>query len=186
MPDNSCPELFTDVDMKVPNTDVAWKKSGRRWTLMKCMDGWELFQRPGDIFVCMKFFQTEFGANRSTAQNTCTKNEAKLSGVANRKKSEWMEKQAEYLNTGAWDGAWLDGVRSCDASEPNCHNYIWSDGFTSGNDAFGGNLWSPNHTATVQSCLTALSILSGYQRLNAVSCEKYDRAVGVICGYQLK
>ncbi|KAF1752951.1 hypothetical protein GCK72_019506 [Caenorhabditis remanei] len=121
----------------------------------------------------MKFFELSFGSSRLVAENVCIENNSKLSGVANSK---------ETL-TGDWDGAWLDGERKCDTSEPNCHNYTWSDGYTIGNEALANNLYSPNNTATKQSCLTVFAEKGPH--LNAVSCTNYKMAVGVMCGYQL-
>lgn len=136
LPNNTCPAFPFETDIKRPGNQT-WK-SGNGWTTRLCKAGWTLFSRPDSIFVCLKFFELKLGTNRTVALQTCVDNGAIMTGLATRSEVYWLTGRlfcgirnnifqiflksnvSEFivapLQTGQWDGIWLNGMRDCSSN----------------------------------------------------------------------
>ncbi|CAB05192.1 CW domain-containing protein [Caenorhabditis elegans] len=186
LPNNTCPAFPFETDIKRPGNQT-WK-SGNGWTTRLCKAGWTLFSRPDSIFVCLKFFELKLGTNRTVALQTCVDNGAIMTGLATRSEVYWLtEFIVAPLQTGQWDGIWLNGMRDCSSNtNKTCQNFVWSDGYTIDTELLKpGFLWDPGYVNNQQDCLAVISSISDL-KLNMVNCTSYDVAIGVACGYQFK
>ncbi|CAB55127.2 C-type lectin domain-containing protein [Caenorhabditis elegans] len=185
-PNSTCP-AFPETDIRRP-VNESWSKTENGWTTRLCKNGWMLFSRPDSIFVCMKFIQLERGATREVALQTCIDNGAIMTGLATRSEVDWLNKfVVAPLQTGEWDGIWINGMRDCSANtNKTCQNFVWSDGYTTDTELLlSGILWDPGYDTQQQDCLTVYNAYSD-TKLNLVSCTEYNLAIGVACGYKFE
>ncbi|CAI2347122.1 unnamed protein product [Caenorhabditis sp. 36 PRJEB53466] len=196
IPQTSCPVSPNDVVFKVPilNQDskieiMSWSRTSSLLVFPKCDPTEKRFERADSIVVCVTTKRVELGTNLVAAQSMCVENGQKLTGVGSVHEVEWLKEQLTGFGPlQNLSGLWIDGVRSCDAGEPECTNFTWSDTYTTGNDAVTGPQASFSYQDETE-YKTHLAI--GYLINNPtvslidVSSETYNASIGVACGYKL-